>query len=133
MTLIAGIIVAVLILGALIGAYAVFAPRRKAEHVRESHSASLSAPTGWTSAAGDEFAGLSESARCDMIFAVAALDDQASQNLLEHALADPAEAVAIAAAHALATHGRTDAVESFLAANPGERADRIAATLALLQ
>jgi hypothetical protein len=130
---IAGILIAVLILGALIGAYAIFAPRRKAEHVHESRSAPLSAPTGWTSAAGDDFAGLSESARCDMIFAVAALDDDASVSLLEHALADPAEPVALAAAHALASHGRTGAVESFLAANPGERADRIAATLALLQ
>ena len=93
----------------------------------------LAVETGWTHAAGDEFAGLSESARCDMIFAVAALDDDASHQLLEHALADPAEPVAIAAAHALATHGHTDAVERFLAANPGGRADRIAATLALLQ
>ena len=41
-----------------------------------------------------------------MIFAVAALDDDASQHLLEHALGDPAEAVATAAAHALITHGR---------------------------
>lgn len=68
-----------------------------------------------------------------MIFAVAALDDDASQHLLEHALGDPAEAVATAAAHALITHGHASVVEGFLAAHPGERADRIAATLALLQ
>jgi hypothetical protein len=68
-----------------------------------------------------------------MIFAVAALDDDASQRLLVHALDDPAEPVALAAAHALVTHGRTEAVETFLATHPGARADRIAATLALLQ
>jgi len=127
------IVGSVVVIAVLVGAYAVFAPRRKAEHVRDPQRSTLSAQTGWTSAAGDEFAGLSESARCDMIFAVAALDDDASRGLLEHALADPAEPVAIAAAHALATHGRTVVVERFLAANPGERADRIAATLALLQ
>jgi hypothetical protein len=130
---IAGIIVAVLVLGVAVAAYAIFAPRRKAVHVPEPQRRPLTAPTGWTRDAGDEFAGLSEPARCDMIFAVAALDDERSLALLEHALADPAEPVAIAAAHALATHGRTDAVERFLSANPGERADRIAATLALLQ
>lgn len=127
-------VVAVLVLAALLGAYALLAPRRRVARVAEEpERAPLAAQTGWTSAAGEEFAGLSEAARCDMIFAVAALDDDASQRLLEHALGDPAEPVAIAAAHALATHGRTDAVERFLAANPGGRADRIAATLALLQ
>jgi hypothetical protein len=130
---IAGILIAVVVLGAIVAAYAIFAPRRKAVHVREPEREPLAATTGWTSAAGDEFAGLSESARCDMIFAVGALDDDASRALLVHALTDPAEPVALAAAHALASHGRTDAVESFLAANPGPRADRIAATLSLLQ
>jgi hypothetical protein len=127
------IVIGVIVVAALVAAYAIFAPRRKAERVRDVAQPPITATTGWTSAAGDEFAGLSESARCDMIFAVAALDDDASQHLLEHALADPAEPVAIAAAHALATHGRTAAVDRFLADNPGERADRIAATLALLQ
>jgi hypothetical protein len=128
-----GVVIAIVVIGAAVATYAIFAPRRKAEHVRTPERSPLAAQTGWTSAAGDEFAGLSESARCDMIFAVAALDDDASQHLLEHALADPAEAVATAAAHALITHGRTGVVEAFLAAHPGERADRIAATLALLQ
>ncbi len=124
-------VIVVCVLAALGAAYALLAPRRKAERVRADRPP-LAAQTGWTSAAGAEFAGLSEAARCDMIFAVAALDDDASRRLLEHALADPAEPVALAAAHALATHGRTDAVDAFLAANPGARADRIAATLALL-
>jgi hypothetical protein len=127
------IVVGIVVIAALVAAYAIFAPRRKAEHVRSPERAPLTTPTGWTAAASDDFAGLSESGRLDMIFAVAALDDDASHRLLEHALADPAEPVATAAAHALATHGHTDAVERFLAANPGERADRIAATLALLQ
>ena len=127
------ILIAVVVVGAAVAAYAFFAPRRKAEHVRTPERAPLAAQTGWSSAAGVEFGELSESARCDMIFAVAALDDDASRHLLEHALGDPAEAVATAAAHALITHGRTDVVERFLADHPGERADRIAATLALLQ
>ncbi len=127
------VIAFVIVVAAGVAAYAIFAPRRKAEHVSTSERATLAAQMGWSSAAGDEFAGLSESARCDMIFAVGALDDDASQHLLEHALGDPAEAVATAAAHALVTHGRSAVVERFLAANPGERTDRIAATLALLQ
>jgi hypothetical protein len=127
------VLIAIVVVGAAVAAYAVFAPRRKAEHVPAPQRAPLAAQTGWSSAAGMEFGELSESARCDMIFAVAALDDEASQHLLEHALGDPAEAVATAAAHALVTHGHTDVVERFLATHPGERADRIAATLALLQ
>jgi hypothetical protein len=127
------VLIGIVVIGAAVAAYAVFAPRRKAEHVPTAQRAPLAAQTGWTSASADEFAGLSESARCDMVFAVAALDDERSQQLLEHALGDPAEAVATAAAHALVTHGHSDVVERFLATHPGERADRVAATLALLQ
>jgi hypothetical protein len=127
------VIIIVVVVAAGVAGYAIFAPRRKAEHVRTPDRAPLAAQTGWSDTAGLEFAELSESARCDMIFAVAALDDDASQHLLEHALGDPAEAVATAAAHALITHGHSAVVERFLAAHPGDRADRIAATLALLQ
>jgi hypothetical protein len=67
-----------------------------------------------------------------MVFAVAALDDDRSQRLLEHALNDPAEAVALAAAHVLISSGRQSVVHTFLAENPGRRADRIAQTLSLL-
>ena len=63
---------------------------------------------------------------------VAALDDERSQKLLEHALRDPAEAVSLAAAHVLAGHGRRPVVEAYLAGQPGARADRIAQALALL-
>lgn len=127
------VLIAVLVIGVAIGAYALFAPRRAAEpesvHVPREP---LQASTDWASGAGDEFAGLSEAARCDLVFAVAALDDERSRRLLEHALGDPAEAVSLAAAHALETSGRHDEVEAFLQAHPGERAERIRATLALL-
>ncbi|MDE2482251.1 MAG: hypothetical protein KGN02_08670 [bacterium] len=126
-------LVLVLLAGLAIGAYAYFAPRRApAEPVRRPEGPPLQTSTAWTQEAGDEFAGLSESRRCDLVFAVAALDDERSRRLLEHALDDPADAVATAAAHALAASGRRAAVEAFLARNPGPRADRIAQTLALL-
>jgi hypothetical protein len=127
------ILIAIVVIGAAVAAYAVFAPRRKAERVRAPEREPLVAQTGWSSTAGAEFGELSESARCDMVFAVAALDDDASQHLLEYALGDASEAVATAAAHALVTHGHAAVVERFLTGHPGERADRIAATLALLQ
>lgn len=113
--------------------YAMMAPRRAAAR-REAAAVRqpLHASSDWTHGAGDEFAGMSESARCDMIFAVADLGDDGSHALLEHALDDPSEAVALAAAHALATRGSTAVVERYLAAHPGERAQRIAGTLSLL-
>jgi len=126
-------LVVVLLIGGALAVYAWLAPRRTAEHRSPTpERAPLNASSAWTSAAGDEFSGLSESARCDLIFAVAALDDDRSQRLLEHALDDPSEAVSIAAAHALHSRGRNDRVETYLAQHPGERADRIAATLSLL-
>ena len=54
---------------------------------------------GWTSEAGEEFATLSEAARCDLIFAVADLQDECADGLLLHALDDPSEPVALAAAN----------------------------------
>ena len=134
MSAVAAILIAVIVLGVLVGGYALIAPRRAKEPdapVRAPREP-LQATTDWTSGAGDEFAGLSESARCDLVFAVAALDDERSRQLLEHALGDPAEAVALAAAHALVTSGRHEVVDAFLASHPGERADRIKATLSLL-
>lgn len=87
---------------------------------------------GWTHAAGDDFAGLTEPARCDMVFAMAALDDDASRDVLRRALDDPSETVALAAAHALVRRGHAAVLERYFAAHPGERATRIAQTLALL-
>lgn len=126
------ILIAVFVLGALVGAYALMAPRRRAEPSRVTHGDDERADTAWPASAGTEFASLSESARCDMIFAVAGLDGERSQRLLEHALGDPSEAVALAAAHALASRGATAVVGKYLADHPGARADRIAGTLALL-
>lgn len=128
-------LIVVAVAGGALAAYAIAAPRRRAAAVRTPGvpaPAPLHAGDAWTEAAGEEFAEMPEAARCDMVFAVAALDDERSHSLLEHALADPSEAVSLAAAHALAGSGRTDVVERYLAGHPGERADRIARTLALL-
>ena len=127
------ILVAILVIGVGIGIVALVAPRRAEAERRRREGPPLQTTTDWTHQAGDEFAGLSESARCDMVFAVAALDDERSQKLLQHALNDPAEPVSIAAAHALAGSGRRTMVQQYLAANPGLRADRIAQALALLE
>jgi hypothetical protein len=125
-----------LVFGILLGVYAVIAPRRSAGEptildriAREP----LHATTEWTSEAGQEFSNLSEPARCDLIFAVAALHDERSAQLLKFALFDPSETVAVAAAHALVSSGRAAAVDRFLAEHPGERTDRIARMLTLLK
>lgn len=127
----------VLLIGVAIGAYALLAPRA---HTPEPPAAApppppepLATGTGWTQEAGDEFAGLSESARCDLIFAVGDLDDEQSHRLLLHALDDPSDAVSLAAAHALVRRGSTDAVDAYARAHPGERAERIVTTLALME
>jgi hypothetical protein len=132
MSVIASSALLVLVAGVLLLIYAMRAPRREAAAARAREGPPMQATTAWTSAAGDEFAGLSEAARCDLVFAVAALDDERSQQLLEHALDDPAEAVSLAAAHALAGHGHQATVDAYLARHPGARADRIAQALALL-
>ncbi|MGB6985051.1 MAG: hypothetical protein WBD74_03645 [Candidatus Aquilonibacter sp.] len=132
MSLIAAAALLVLVAGMLIGLYAWRAPRRVAAARTAREGVPLQATTAWTNEAGAEFAGLSEAARCDLVFAVAALDDERSQKLLEYALNDPAEAVSLAAAHALAGHGRQGLVDAYLASHPGARADRIAQALALL-
>ena len=80
----------------------------------------------------DEFGKLSNAQRCEFVFAVATLDDPSSLRLLERALDDPCEAVALAAAHALTTAGRTAPLERFLSEHPGGRAESITASLELL-
>ncbi len=99
-----------------------------------SRAAAVRAPGDdtWIGDAGSDFAGLSESDRCDVVFALGALEDDASQPLLERALGDSSEAVALAAAHALTRRGGTARVERYFAANPGERASRISAALDVL-
>lgn len=86
----------------------------------------------WTRAAGEEFTDLSEAERCDLVFAFAALDDPASEALLERALEDPSEAVELAAARAFVNRGRDAVVERVLATHSHERAHRIKSTLELL-
>ncbi|HTZ55974.1 MAG TPA: hypothetical protein VMB20_13005 [Candidatus Acidoferrum sp.] len=132
MSLIAVAALLILVAGVLIGLYAWRAPRRMAQARVAREGAPLQATTAWTNEAGEEFAGLSEAARCDLVFAVAALEDERSQHLLAYALNDPAEAVSLAAAHALAGHGRRALVDAYLTSHPGARADRIAQALALL-
>jgi hypothetical protein len=131
-SLIAAAALLVLVAGLLIGLYAYLAPRRASEARVAREGAPLQATTAWTNEAGEEFAGLSEAARCDLVFAVSALEDERSQHLLAYALNDPAEAVSLAAAHALAGHGRRAEVDAYLKNHPGTRADRIAQALALL-
>ena len=122
------VLLVVLAIGLALGAFALFAPRRAPISV----PVPVAADTGWAQSAGDEFAGLSDEARCEMIFAVAALDDDASRTLLERALDDRSEAVALAAAHALASDGRIEAVRAYAAAHPGDRSKRILETTSLL-
>jgi hypothetical protein len=90
-------------------------------------------PSGehWTRAA-KEFADLSDAARCDFVFAVATLDADRSAPILEDALRDPSEAVALAAARALRNQSRTEVVQRYLSEHPGDRAQRIAQALDLL-
>ena len=93
---------------------------------------SAPSPDNWAGAAGQEFAALSEAERCDLIFAVAALDDAPSEELLARALDDPSEAVALAAACSLARLGRRATLERYLSQCSPERAQRISQTLELL-
>jgi hypothetical protein len=79
-----------------------------------------------------EFAALPEPARCDMIFAAAALDGDDSATLLRFALDDPSEAVALAAARALLGRGNAQAVDEYLERHPGDRTERISRVLSLV-
>lgn len=131
------VVLAILALGAAIGAYAFLAPRKPAEVNAAPAPPRTIEPvrdtSAWTSEAGEEFAGLSEAARCDMVFAVADLDDERSRGLLAHALEDPSETVALAAGHALIGSGRADEVKAYVASHPGTRAQTLMETLALLE
>ena len=133
MTLIFVILAVVFVIGVAIGLYAWLAPRAVTAKPEPLPPIEPFKPSpDWTSEAGEEFSGLGETARCDLVFAVADLDDERSARLLIHALDDPSDAVALAAAHALARRGATNSIEDYAARHPGERAQRIVATLALL-
>ena len=122
-----GIALLALVAAAVAAAAILFARRRPPQ-------TALVEPTSeardWAAAAGAEFAHLSDADRCDLVFAVAALDDALSRRLLEEALDDPSETVALAAARAMANRGRSAELERYLA-RPGERTRRIAAALEL--
>ena len=134
MSAIAIVLIVAFAIGAALGIYALVAPRKaRVERERtEPPREDLHVDTRFNAATQAEFGSLSEAARCDMIFAVSALDDERSAQLLEHALDDPSETVALAAARALKERGRSEAVDAYLARHPGERAERIAHTLSLL-
>ncbi len=127
------VLAAVFIVGAAIGAYALFAPRREPAHREPTLVEELARDEAWPSEVVEEFERLNEAARCEMIFAAASIDDERSRRLLEFALDDPAEAVALAAAHALATRGRGDLVAQYAQREPSERARRLVETLAFLE
>lgn len=131
-----GIVIAlavILLAGIALGIFAWLAPRHAAPAAVEAAPVPpWQSTTEWTKAAGEEFAGLSESARCDLIFAVNDLRDERSGRLLVHALDDPSDAVALAAAHALSARGERASVEAYAQQHPGERAQRILDTLTLL-
>lgn len=133
MTALVVVLAAILIVGIALGIFARVAPRRPVpEAVPADPVPPWQSTTEWTKAAGEEFAGLPEAARCDLIFAVNDLRDERSQQLLVHALDDPSAAVALAAAHALAARGDRASVEAYVQRHPGERAQRILDTLTLL-
>jgi HEAT repeat protein len=133
MTIIITLLALVFAAGVILGIYALIAPRAAAPQAPPVPPVEpWSATTDWTSEAGAEFAGLAESARCDLIFAVADLHDERSQRLLVHALDDPSDAVALAAAHALVRRGAGETIETYAQRHPGERSERLARTLELL-
>lgn len=128
------VLLIIIAIAVCVGLYAWLSPERKAIELPEPPPNEPWKPdTAWTAQAGDEFATLSEAARCDLVFAVADLHDERADGLLEHALDDPSEAVALAAAHVLEKRGASDRVRAHVKRHPGERAERIEETLSLLQ
>ena len=136
MYILLGILIVAFIVGAALGAYAIFAPKKVASaDVSQAEPRELDDATEgalWAHEAASEFAALSEAARCDMIFAVAAIDDERSHRLLVHALDDASNTVALAAAHALARAGRLDDVHSSAQAHDGPRSEELMQLLSLL-
>jgi hypothetical protein len=125
-------LIVVFAIGAAVAIYAFVAPRRRAEtQPVENERKDLSVQTAWSDTAAIDFNSLTEAARCDMIFAVTSLDDDRSASLLVHALDDPSETVALAAARALSERGLGASVEAYLARHPGERTERLSRTLDL--
>lgn len=124
-------------IGVILGAYAFFAPKAK-----EDASAALrdepprdpaaASERSWTDEAAGEFAGLNESARCDFIFAIGALEDPGAHRLLLDALGDPSPAVALAAAHVLARGGQMAEVRAYAEKHAGERSAELLQLLSIM-
>jgi hypothetical protein len=127
------VLLIVIAIAVCVGAYAWLSPERKAIEEPELQPNEPWQPdAAWTAEAGEEFATLSEAARCDLVFAVADLHDERADGLLLHALDDPSEPVALAAAHVLERRGAADRVRAHVKRHPGARAERIEETLSLL-
>ncbi len=132
------VLLAIFLVGAALGIYALAAPRRRHTASVETAQPEIAAEKPlefdqtWSEQAGREFSGLSETARCELVFAVAALDDAPAHRLLLAALGDSSEAVATAAAHALARSGNLADVQAYASEHPGPRTERILQTIALL-
>jgi hypothetical protein len=128
------LLLAIVAVAVCVGAYAWLAPSREPDEDSVSAPAEVWEPDpAWTAEAGEEFATLSEAARCDLVFAVADLQDERAEGLLLHALDDPSDTVALAAAHVLEKRGAAERVRAHVKRHPGPRAKRIEETLALLQ
>ncbi len=120
------VVVGLFAVGAAAGAYAAFAPRPPRAEGSEPEPVPSAGRFG-------EFAALAESARCDLIFSMGAIDDEASRSLLLHALDDPSEAVALAAARAFARAGSIGEVRRYASERPGHRTHALLQTLAMLE
>ena len=118
--------------GAAAGAYAAFAPRPPRAEGSQPHPEPEPEPLPIAARFG-EFGALPESARCDLIFSMGAIDDEASRSLLLHALDDPSEAVALAAASAFARAGSIGEVHRYASERPGHRTHALLQTLAMLE
>lgn len=128
------ILLAIVAIAVVVGVYAWLSPtKEEIDEPPPPPNEPWKPDTAWTAQAGEEFATLSEAARCDLVFAVADLQDERAVGLLVHALDDPSEPVALAAAHVLEKRGAADRVRAHVKRYPGSRADRIEETLALLQ
>ena len=135
-------ILALFVVGALIMLVARLLPRAEStatqrvapvEALPESSAPSSAVDAAaWGEREAAEFAMLPEAARCDMIFSIEERHDERSAALLAHALGDPSEVVATAAAHALIARGERAAVENYLGGCDDERRASMARTLRAL-
>jgi hypothetical protein len=127
------VLLAIVAVAVCVGAYAWLSPSREIAGEDPPPPNDVWEPDpAWTAQAGEEFATLSEAARCDLVFAVADLQDERAEGLLLHALDDPSETVALAAAHILEKRGAADRVRARVKRYPGPRAQKIEETLELL-